>query len=526
MAKKQLSRRWKIVICAVPVLVVLAWAGLFVWGGDPVEMRIGYDTTRIDGPLNSDGTVNYVAWLDARCAEGVTSENNAAPIFLKVFGIDNIRGVQRAGVLRRLGMTQDELDAGPRFIPWDEFHKDQDVGVEKASSDFYGQMLSWDEPVPKQAEAWLAANDAALDLLVSAVGRPRLYIPLVSTDEPPTVLSMSSPPDVRGSFGAAKALLIRAMMRARAGDAEAAWRDIMGVHHLGRTMAQYPSILALGLSRAIDTWASSAASQLVLGTKFTPGQLSAMQADVEHLPPAGDLHFVADTCERFFFLDAVTMLSRGGAADWTNPKRIIKGSAFDWNVMLQDGNAIYDAKAAALLVKGFAQRKAALPNAEKMLEDATGAGAAARMLVGRALGSAGRRWVSRQYAKILLMLVSCNYDRQVDAEFRAEARLRLERLSLALAAYRAAQGRWPERLEDLSPAHLAAIPVDPFTDGPFVYRTDGTDLLLYSIGPNLRDDQGWDNETAPPGEQRQRSQAGRDDIAIRTPGWDSSSEAE
>ena len=34
------------------------------------------------------------------------------------------------------------------------------------------------------------------------------------------------------------------------------------------------------------------------------------------------------------------------------------------------------------------------------------------------------------------------------------------------------------------------VPVDPFTGKPFIYRIDDTSLIIYSIGNNLKDDQG------------------------------------
>lgn len=62
------------------------------------------------------------------------------------------------------------------------------------------------------------------------------------------------------------------------------------------------------------------------------------------------------------------------------------------------------------------------------------------------------------------------------------------RLSLALRLYELEHGELPERLEALAPHWLEAVPVDPYDGRPFRY--DRTRRLVYSAGPNRRDDGG------------------------------------
>ena len=55
---------------------------------------------------------------------------------------------------------------------------------------------------------------------------------------------------------------------------------------------------------------------------------------------------------------------------------------------------------------------------------------------------------------------------------------------LALRCYRTEHGHLPARLDDVVPGFLSRIPQDPFTGHPMVYCNQGTNWLLYSIGPN------------------------------------------
>lgn len=73
---------------------------------------------------------------------------------------------------------------------------------------------------------------------------------------------------------------------------------------------------------------------------------------------------------------------------------------------------------------------------------------------------------------------------------RVVAHERLLRAELAVRCYQAEQGRLPARLEQLVPKYLQRVPSDPFSGKPIIYRPQGTNWLLYSIGEDGVDDGG------------------------------------
>lgn len=77
-------------------------------------------------------------------------------------------------------------------------------------------------------------------------------------------------------------------------------------------------------------------------------------------------------------------------------------------------------------------------------------------------------------------------------ELRVAAERTLLRVIPALAAYQADQGRPPASLEDLVPAYLPSVPLDPYTGKPLHYRIRGDICTVYSVGPNGQDDGGMD----------------------------------
>ena len=84
-------------------------------------------------------------------------------------------------------------------------------------------------------------------------------------------------------------------------------------------------------------------------------------------------------------------------------------------------------------------------------------------------------------------------------------------LSFALAAYRADNGAYPEKLEQLKPKYTAELPKDIFNnDAALQYSRTKDGYLLYSFGPNGRDDGGRGQDDRPEGTDY-------DDLAVRVP---------
>jgi hypothetical protein len=62
---------------------------------------------------------------------------------------------------------------------------------------------------------------------------------------------------------------------------------------------------------------------------------------------------------------------------------------------------------------------------------------------------------------------------------------------LALLRFEKEKDRYPANLDELVKAgFLKRLPVDPFSDGTFVYKKTDSGFLLYSFGENLEDDSG------------------------------------
>lgn len=63
-------------------------------------------------------------------------------------------------------------------------------------------------------------------------------------------------------------------------------------------------------------------------------------------------------------------------------------------------------------------------------------------------------------------------------------------IGIALQRYHREHGRWPDTLDELSPALLPQVPVDRITGGPLHYRIVDDRPMVYSVGVDLDDDGG------------------------------------
>jgi len=99
-------------------------------------------------------------------------------------------------------------------------------------------------------------------------------------------------------------------------------------------------------------------------------------------------------------------------------------------------------------------------------------------------GAAGvRTRVSRHVGEWVVREHLPDLSRVIDGERRTETRHRLLLVAIALEGYRAESGDYPETLDALAPAFLAAVPDDPFAPGtPLRYRRVDVGCELSSLG--------------------------------------------
>jgi hypothetical protein len=107
-----------------------------------------------------------------------------------------------------------------------------------------------------------------------------------------------------------------------------------------------------------------------------------------------------------------------------------------------------------------------------------------------------------KYRYFLLYIMVPSTELASEHSFQVKAAYEATTTIVALRRYRLAEGSYPETLADLVAAgYLAREPLDPYSDGPLVYRRQGDGFTLYSVAADFRDDGGvpadWGGPDAP-----------------------------
>ena len=107
---------------------------------------------------------------------------------------------------------------------------------------------------------------------------------------------------------------------------------------------------------------------------------------------------------------------------------------------------------------------------------------------------------------VLAWFVDVKIDGNADQSNAAQAKAEIKIIAAALAEFRKAHGRYPERIDGLQSSgqpHDGAgpslsgksIPKDPWGT-PYIYRPGQGGYVLYSAGPNRRDDSQANDDVA------------------------------
>jgi hypothetical protein len=482
------------------------------------KVPLGKDTTVVTGPLTKEGYIDYEAALNDRLGKGITPEKNANVLIYKALGPAPEGGNgMPAEYFRRMGMEPPPKE-GPYFVSFYRYIKD-DVKLEREKWDEMWDQQSraavrpWAAKDYPHIAAWLKVNEKPLALVVEATKRPDYFNPLASHRDKkgPGGLIAALLPGVQKCRELVNALTARAMLRVAEGQFDAAWEDLLAAHRLGRLVARGATLIEALVGIAIEQITNQADLAYLERAELTPRQVRARLKDLQSLPPLPPMADKIDLGERFMYLDCVQMVRRGGfgqmeglaggKANKPTAEELKALEKIDWAPALREGNRWYDRLAAAARLKTRAQREAAFDKIDEDLKalkkEATAPENLLKLLMGRV---APDKTVGKAIGNVMVGLLVPATRKMQTAYDRAEQAQRNLQVAFALAGYRGEHGRYPAALDALAPKYLPAVPGDVFSGKALVYRPADKGYLVYSVGPNGKDDGGRWYDDDPPGD--------------------------
>jgi hypothetical protein len=484
----------------------------------------GRDTTFVDGPLDDEGYVDYAEALNLHYGRGITPENNAFVPLWKTIGPASVPPELRAKYFQRLG-----IDVPPEkenyFVTFEAFLKTREWDPEtgEAPKDQLMSVFSrpWNADEFPHVAAWLKANEGPLAAIDDAVKRPEYFRPVVVPETTDGRAGLIEAP-VAGLFelfDISRAFAARALLRTAEGKHAEAWNDLLRCHRVGRLAARGPFLIDLLVGCSIDNLAAATDVRYLALKKWTAESAAAHVADLNRLPAMPPLAEKFNRAERFQYLDLVGRIRQGkldsverfvGETHMDNADVLRRMTAtIDYGPALRSGNRWFDRleRAARMQVRSERRDEFLRLNVEIKKLIPTGSWSRAGFWLGLTAGTPATR--GERIGDVVAALVLPTLPSTDQIESRSVQQMRNVNVALALAAFRADEGRYPDKLAELVPKHLAEVPDDLFADAPPVYRRAEGGYLLYSIGPDGVDDQGRNQY-----EDSQRDY-GRDDIAIR-----------
>jgi hypothetical protein len=531
------------------------------------KVTISNETTFFTEPLGTEGMVDFAAALNASLSKGVTSENNAAVAFWKVVGTKRIDPTIRSKYLALLGLS-DATDQDGGWMTYDEFVKSQNGGeattdeTEQEAEDHFAKAMQkpWTRSEHLSVAALLDHNAPSLERLREAALRSRYFSPDVADESGEFALlnGVSEAREVGKQFAA------RAMLRLGEGDADAAWQDILTIYRLARLYSQRPFLVDRLVAATIEGIAHTRTVLFSQTADITTTQALQCRQQLRDLPPMPPMKDTING-ERAFWLIGLSELAvrpdqqmvleeqfmeNALPADTLQEihsnrelmRRLAAMKDLDWTEVFRLTNQRFDRAIEAIsqpepLIALEAIRRldtnpdeASCPKPEAK---PTNSFDTIDQLTPKAKAQCLEKMVhTTGLGGSLTPCCLCAVRTAIQHD--------LAQVAFVLAAYRHDHQCYPKTLSELTPHYAETLPKDPLGTGDFKYLSDGEHYLLYSVGPNGKDDGGRNHMTDWQLQEEDDAQRGQwqpvdenelldesedstdhsaDDIAIRTGVW-------
>jgi hypothetical protein len=518
--RKIMKRIW-----ALSAAVVLAGAAMAALGqtrgasGGNVAITVAKDTTAATAPVRADGTVDYVAAINAKYGAGVTPENNGVVMMLQVTGTGDtlIDPKMKGEFLRLLGAKEVPAEQDV----WEEYQayrKRVKGGNADASDQAYEEMMAategmWKEHEHPELAAYLKGKDKLLEKVKEAVGAPRWWMPSVASDGR-TLESAFLLPPLGVQRDIATTLCAWAALKADAGDVNGALADIWVVRKMARQIGGGPTLSERLVGVVMEKFGTKTLAGIAATGQLTEAQCKAIAGALDAFGPMPEMVDAVDCCERWTILDLVETFATGqkdiidkavsmaGGNDSEHPggTRLlpledVEQEDVDWNAVLRFCNKYFDDEVAAMQKPNMVEMRAAIAAFEdrviNMRFERGGRSSDPNERKRRPLEA--RAAYSERVAKLIASIFIPGLGKAAELERRAYEQLEMVRVIVAAAQMKAKTGNWPAKAEELVPGVLKELPKDAYSPSgaePFKYVVRNGGVRVYSVGENGKDDGG------------------------------------
>jgi len=355
------------------------------------------------------------------------------------------------------------IDAFSHYNKWDKDKSLPVIGKE--------ELPHRTEPMPEEMKAliaeYIADNNEALELLhdAAAIEHSRYPIDLSAGFE-------TNVPNLSELRGAVFLLKLEAILHAENGESDLAMRSAKSCFGISNSLAKEPITVSQRVRSACQNVAATTIEYCVNRIEFTDEQLTGLIGYIQNSEHNTDMSraFVGERCFGISFFIAPESVDPGlmGGVPFRPLLGLYKA------VGMADSDAIIYLDLMEEYMKIYQLPIHQRQDAAKAVE---------------------ARFQSTSQAHILLRVIMPALSRIAVIDTRNIAQLLTARIGLSIERYRLAAGKIPDKLEDLVPDYLDAVPKDPFDGNDLRYKKLDAGFVVYSIGEDLIDDGGKERPT-------------------------------
>jgi hypothetical protein len=453
-------------------------------GPSALPFNVSPQTTAAVGPLNADGSVNYVGAINQKFSDGVTPYNNGVVVWLKIMGTDAVSAKVRDEFVKMAGLS-DAPRAG--WVDWGTISGDMGGNSKKADGELaYVTSHVWKSADHPEFAAYLKDREALLALVGEAAQRDRWWSPAVGDGD--SVMNVYLP--TLGSLRmVCRSMCARALMRAGNGDIDGFVSDVMTVKKLVRKLTGW-AIIDILVWDVIDRQADNAIGVVAGSGILSSDQSAKVAEELDSLGTMMPLWQPVDLGERWDSLDLTEAIAMGqinrllgpdtGTNRFLHSFDAVDRDSADWNVVMQKTNAAVDELVQVLKNPTAREQLDAEKAFYKKIQRNNRTGSLAKRP-----GETRDEYTQRIAGRIIGTFFTATKANEKDWSRRMSNEL--SRDVVAAAQYHADNQKWPARLEDLTPKYLATVPVDVFAfeqATPVNYKIRPGGVWMYSDGPD------------------------------------------
>jgi hypothetical protein len=342
-------------------------------------------------------------------------------------------------------------------------------------------------------EKWLIDNEEALELIIAGTRKPYYWREYSNKNEESGMMGILLP-NLAGFRKLARALRWRAQLKVEQGRYEEAFDDIKECYRLGQHIKGDKFLIEQLVGMAIESLATQTIRDILSEHRIDSPVLAKLQQDFEQMIASEDF-VVSFEAERLCMYDEIQRCFTedhlgGGHISLEGFRRLqtlegLASSDYDLDLfeefltkslhilfthpnkresreMVDHFYALWEEMAR----KSPAQIRAENIDIEEHVMELIG-------------------------GNILLEILTPALGKVCEIANRNKADVEAALAIIAILRYKQDIGGYPDKLEKLINAdYLKVLPIDPYSGEPLVYKKMDNNFVLYSFGPNFRDDDG------------------------------------